>query len=100
MRHQFQWTGQYLKDGREIDLTQIPCAAGFGVSDCWPCSILPGFKRTLEIILELFCEGRATVMVFNTTSFRGTHSGHCSSEWWGYEDKEHDEMIERIKEKK
>jgi len=91
-----QWTGQF-ENGREIDLAKLPCNSVFGVSDCWPCYKLPDIKRTLEIVLELFCEGKAMVMVSNNTSFAGTHSGHCSCEWWGYEDKEHDEMVEQIR---
>ena len=89
-----KWTVQNGEE--EFDAELIQCASAFGISDCWPCYQFPEIKRTLEIMVELFCEGKAQVNVYNNSAYCGTHYGHCSAEWWGYEDKEHDEMMKRV----
>jgi hypothetical protein len=68
-----------------IDLTKIPCATAWGVSDCWPCYILPEFKETLRMTIELWINGRTTAEVYSAASWCGMHSlspEHLSCSWW------------------
>lgn len=72
MKHQFQWTGQWA-DGKEVDLSKIPCSSVWGISDCWPCYILPSMKENLTDALSIALTGRTEVLV-SSRSFNGLFS--------------------------
>jgi len=83
-RHKFQWTGQW-ENGKEIDLTKIPCASAFGISDCWPCCILPDLKMDLINALELALTGRIEVTVSSSYYYVPFHSldpKHVHVDWF------------------